>query len=118
MLPLAFKLQDPQRVCADCFYALVPLQAELAETNANSLRHNEVWWWWVCSSSKRVGVASGESCVASGRRWVCGYDGWVCYGVGVEDAGGDYLRNPLLNSPTLSTPLPLTRWRSLVCGDT
>jgi hypothetical protein len=42
MLPLAFKLQDPQRVCVDCFYALVPIQQEMAETNANSLRHNEV----------------------------------------------------------------------------
>jgi len=42
MMPLSWGEKDPQRVCADCHVALAPIQDELAELNANSLRSNEV----------------------------------------------------------------------------
>lgn len=40
MLPPAWREMDPQRVCADCFYALRPIQEEMVETNSNALRAN------------------------------------------------------------------------------
>ena len=42
MLPMAWGEKDPQRVCGDCCLALQPIQEELAETNANSLRVNQI----------------------------------------------------------------------------
>jgi lipid-binding SYLF domain-containing protein len=42
MMPLSWGEKDPQRVCADCHVALAPIQDELAEINANSLRGNEI----------------------------------------------------------------------------
>jgi len=41
-MPLSWGEKDPQRVCGDCHVALAPIQDELAELNANSLRSNEV----------------------------------------------------------------------------
>jgi lipid-binding SYLF domain-containing protein len=42
MMPLSWGDKDPQRVCSDCNFALMPIQAELSETNANCMRDNEV----------------------------------------------------------------------------